>query len=143
MGFEARVIMALLVTAFLVFGHYLLTDDTRTPVKIERVEILNSPASVEGPVEVRVWRQKVRSDCAVFSKRTAFDENGHVYDMQNREWAGGNPANPYVDLKVYPERPMPKGSTLFLDMVATYNCSRGRQFVVALPLIAFTVEDHP
>ena len=72
--------------------------DRRMPVVFHRVATLNSPLGEGEKAIVRVWRDKVRGDCPVLSRRTAVNQDGVTFDIPDAMWAGGPAGTEYIDM---------------------------------------------
>jgi len=108
------------------------------PVVFQRVEVLNSPIAPGGEVIVRIWRDKSRDDCPVYSQRTAVNQDGVAYDLPDAQWRGGLPDTPYLDYAYPTLATMPDGP-YELRVHLTYNCPK-ITFEIEQPSALFRVE---
>jgi len=119
-------------------GFRLATFNGDVPVVFQRVEVLNSPIAQGGEVVVRIWRDKSRDDCPVYSQRTAVNQDGVAYDLPDAQWRGGPAGVEYFDYAYPTLRTMPPGS-YELRVHLTYSCP-GITFEVEQPSALFRVE---
>lgn len=115
-----------------------LTQDTRPPVHFTKVEALNSPVPRGGVLEVRITRDKFRSDCTVKSERYATNRDGVVFELPDLTWKGGPAATEYFDYG-YDVSALPVGQYI-LHVELTYFCDGGtRVFPVTQPNVNFRI----
>lgn len=115
-----------------------LIRDDRFPVIFHRVEALNNPVPQNGTLEVRIFREKLRDDCAVKSEREAIRSDGKVFDLPDAIWEGGQAGTEYLDYG-YSLRGLPVGNYA-LNVTLTYLCDNGtRVFAAQQPQVSFSV----
>jgi hypothetical protein len=116
------------------------TYDNRVPVEFHRVEVLNSPIQPGGYLELRVWREKVRSDCPVVSAPFVTDRNGVSYALPSSFSVGGPVGTEYLDVSYLTPLDLPAGSYMLRD-VLSYRCP-GEAFDILQPVALFVVAAH-
>jgi len=129
--------MALFVGVMAREVYHYAAYDNRVPVVFERVEVLNSPVSPGGELELRAWRQKVRDDCPVVSDPFAIDVNGVSFGIAGSFSIGGPVGTPYLDISYQIPIDLPPGSYILRDRLS-YRCP-GRAFDIVQPLARFVV----
>lgn len=90
------------------------------PIIIGRVETLNSPIKEGDYLEIRVHREKPRSDCSLRADRWVQDQDGKAIDIPDYQGPGGEPKTPYTDI-VYDTRNIPAGSWYLVSNLV-YKC---------------------
>ena len=115
------------------FMHY----DSRYPVRFERAEVLNSPGSPGGELQLRIWREKVRDDCPVSSKPFAIDVNGALFAFEESFSRGGPVGTEYFDASYPIPRDLPPGEYVLRDRLSYYCPSI--TFSIVQPLARFVV----
>jgi hypothetical protein len=114
------------------------TVNTKPPVVFSKVEALNSPVPVGSALEVRITREKKRSDCAVKSERYATNRDGVVFELPDLIWEGGPANTEYFDY-AYDVSALPVGQYI-LHVDLTYFCDGGtRVFPITQPSVNFRV----
>lgn len=124
-----------------------VVSDPKPPVVFKQTEALNSHVPIGGVLEVRITRDKRRTDCpTVKSDRYATDQDGKVFKLPSMIWPGGDPDTDYLDYG-YDVSALPVGQyTLYVDL--TYYCDGGaRVFPITQPSVSFRIvplgeEDH-
>lgn len=116
-----------------------VVNDPKPPVIFKQTEALNSPVPVGGILEVRITRDKQRTDCpTVKSDRYVSDHDGKLFKLPSMIWPGGEPGAEYLDYG-YDVSALPVGQyTLYVDL--TYYCDGGaRVFPIPQPPVSFRV----
>jgi hypothetical protein len=131
---SVAVAVSLSVTAYSLMVE--LTTDRRPPVDMDRVETLNSPLSAGDRLLVRIWREKVRNDCRVHSRRMAVNQDGAVFDVPDAIWAGGEAGAAYLDFE-YDTSTLPPGD-YELRVSLDYLCP-DRTYPVIQPSAKFRI----
>jgi hypothetical protein len=116
------------------------TVNNAPPVVFSKVEALNSPVPLGGSLDVRITRDKRRSDCTVKSERYATNHDGEVQELPDRVWQGGAANTEFLEYS-YDVSALPVGRyTLHVQL--TYFCDGGRQvFPIEQPSINFRITD--
>ena len=142
MGFNTVVtsIAAILIMLLLLEIQQVLTFDDRVPVKFSRVEVLNSPIRPGQNLETRIWREKYRDDCPVWSARKAVNlATGVPYSLPDGFSAGGESGTDYLNFTYPTIDNMPAGIyELHVDL--GYFCP-GITFPIKQPVATFIVEE--
>jgi len=112
-------------------------EDTRVPIKVYKIETLNSPVCPGDTLHLRLWREKVR-DCPLISVREATNADGETYNLGSYvPPERGVVGAPTVDLHYTTPHDIPPGNYL-LRAVTTYYCPDGAH-QVELPVARFRV----
>lgn len=112
---------------------YLLRD-TRPPIEVRAMEVLNSPVHFGEDLLVRIYREKYR-DCPLVGYRYVLDKDGRRFDLPDEAKPGGGPiGSDYVDV-LFPLVDLPIGRYTFFSTV-TYYCD-GDVFVISHPPVDF------
>jgi hypothetical protein len=113
--------MASLVGVLASEGFRLASYNDDVPVVFQRVEVMNSPIAAGEPLVVRIWREKTRDDCPVYSHRTAVNADGVSYELPSALWSGGPQDTAFVDYAYPTLSVMPPGN-YELRVHLVYNC---------------------
>jgi len=129
--------MATLVGVLAAEVFRLASYNPRVPVIFQQVEVLNSPIQAGDPVIVRIWREKYRDDCPVYSHRTAINQDGVAYQLPDALWIGGSSELDTIDVTYQTLPIMPPGN-YELRVHLVYNCP-GFQYQVDQPAARFRI----
>jgi hypothetical protein len=113
--------------------------NSTVPVIFHKIEVLNSPIHAGNPLAVRIWRDKTRNDCPVYSHRTAITVDGVAYELPSALWSGGPPETQFVDY-AYPTLTMMPAGEYELRVHLVYNCP-GFTYEIDQPSARFRVID--
>jgi hypothetical protein len=113
--------MAILAGVLIAETYRYISYDSDPPVTFQRVEVLNSPIYAGNPLVVRIWRQKTRDDCPVYSHRTAINSDGVAYELPSALWSGGPPETEFIDY-AYPTLTVMPPDDYELRVHLIYNC---------------------
>lgn len=137
MNFQGAVnIVAILLTGWATYSIIeRILQDRRDPVIMERTEALNSPVLEGESLNVRIYREKVRS-CPVQSIRAVQDMDGNSYDIPDAIVPGGQVGTEYTDA-IYDVSDLPPGDYQ-LYVTLTYLC-RDANHIIAQPPTMFRI----
>ena len=140
--FVLLAILAFFLSAFiavLIYNHASV-DRTQPVTSFSRVETLNSPVREGEVLHVRIYREKVRDDCPVTSKRLAVNQDGQVFTLEDGQHEGGPADQSYYDFGYLTLPEMPAGEyQLRVDL--TYTCPGGLMFEYTQPSAFFRITD--
>lgn len=106
------------------------------PVVFDRVVPLNSPHEPGENLISRIFREKKRDDCPVQSFRSATNEDGKVFDLPDRSWAGGPSNVDYIDV-TYDTSDLTEGNYDLIVELA-YGCPE-QTYPIDQPIARFRV----
>lgn len=114
-----------------------IARDTRPPITVHALEVLNSPVQPGEDLMVRIYREKVR-DCPLTSYRYVVDRDGRKFDLLDEAKATGGPVgSDYVDVEFPLVPPVPPGRYTFYN-TAVYHCD-GDTYVIQHPPVEFRI----
>lgn len=114
--------------------------DKRDPIVSWNQSVaLNSPVKGGGPLFVSIDRTKIRFDCEVFSHRWAADENGKVFDLEERMTASKDREHVNPEIFAYKTESLPVGKYQ-LKVSLLYICPGDIRFDHLPPDVNFTVD---